>query len=148
MQTTLLRLLPPPLRSAATPGRIALAAQFGRFGAVGLIGLVIDTATVYAARGALGLYGAGLFAYVVTATFNWALNRIWTFKGTGSGPLVRQWALFMVANLGGFVLNRGTYAALVTFMPAAAAEPVIATAAGAVAGMLVNFNLSRRLVFR
>jgi putative flippase GtrA len=30
----------------------------------------------------------------------------------------------------------------------AAAQPVIATSAGAVAGMFVNFSLSRRLVFR
>jgi putative flippase GtrA len=148
MQTILLSLLPPPLRRGATPERIALAVQFARFGTVGLIGLVIDTATVYATRHALGLYGAGLLAYVVTASVNWALNRVWTFRGMGSGSLVRQWAMFMVANLGGFVLNRGTYAALVTFLPAAAAEPVIATAAGSVAGMLVNFNLSRRLVFR
>jgi putative flippase GtrA len=45
-------------------------------------------------------------------------------------------------------LNRGTYALLVTFSTAAADQPVIATAAGAVAGLLVNFSLSRRLVFR
>jgi putative flippase GtrA len=37
---------------------------------------------------------------------------------------------------------------LVTFLAAAASQPVIATAAGAIAGMFVNFGLSRRLVFR
>jgi putative flippase GtrA len=56
--------------------------------------------------------------------------------------------MFMITNLGGFVLNRGTYAILVTFVAAAAAQPVIATASGSVAGMFVNFSLSRRLVFR
>jgi putative flippase GtrA len=54
----------------------------------------------------------------------------------------------MLANLFGFVLNRGTYALLVSFVPAAARQPIIATASGAVAGMFVNFSLSRRLVFR
>jgi len=125
-----------------------LFAQFTRFGVVGLVGLVIDTATVYGLWHALGLYGAGVVAYLVAASGNWLLNRLWTFRGQGTGPAHRQWAMFMLANLVGFVLNRGTYALLVTFLPVAAAQPVIATSAGAVAGMFVNFSLSRRLVFR
>jgi putative flippase GtrA len=125
-----------------------MVAQFMRFGVVGFAGLVVDTATVYGLRHALGLYGAGLVAYVFAATCNWVLNRIWTFRGLGSGPAHRQWAMFMITNLGGFVLNRGTYAILVTFVAAAASQPVIATSAGSIAGMFVNFSLSRRLVFR
>jgi putative flippase GtrA len=148
MQTTIHRLLPRSLRRSATPARLLLAAQFMRFGAVGLAGLIVDTATVYGLRHMLGLYGAGLAAYVTAATGNWMLNRIWTFRGQGSGPAHRQWAMFMITNLAGFVLNRGTYVLLVTFVAAAADQPVIATSAGAVAGMFVNFDLSRRLVFR
>lgn len=148
MQTTILRLMPAPLRRSATPARLALAVQFFRFGLVGGIGFVIDTATVYATRGALGLYGAGVLAYIVAGSCNWLLNRIYTFKGQGSGPLHRQWAMFMLANLSGFVLNRGTFALAVTFIPLAAEQPVIATAAGTAAGMFVNFFASRRLVFR
>ena len=140
MRTTLRRLLPPE--------RWIMATQFLRCGVVGTVGVVIDTATVYATRGALGLYGAGIAGYVTAATGNWLLNRIWTFRGQGSGPAHRQWAMFMLANLGGFVLNRGTYALLVTFVAEAANQPVIAVAAGAIAGLLVNFTLSRRLVFR
>jgi putative flippase GtrA len=148
MQTTLHRLLPAPLRRSATPNRLLLLAQFLRFGVVGTTGFIVDTVTVYGLRRTLGLYGAGMVAYIVAASINWALNRIWTFRGQGSGPAHRQWAMFMATNLVGFVLNRGTYALLVTFLPAAAEQPVIATAAGAVAGMFVNFSLSRRLVFR
>ena len=148
MQTTLLRLLPPPLRRSVTTAHVALAAQFLRFGTVGFVGLAIDTATVYATRHELGPYVAGLLSYLVAATGNWLLNRIWTFKGYGSGPLHRQWAMFMVTNLAGFLLNRGTYFALVAFVPAAAEQPVIATSAGAVAGLFINFSLTRRIVFR
>jgi putative flippase GtrA len=146
MQT--IRPMPWPLRRAATPARVLVARQFLRFGVVGLIGLVIDTAVVYGLRGTLGLYGAGVLAYFVAATGNWLLNRVWTFRGHGSGPAHRQWAMFVTTNLVGFVLNRGTYVLLVTFLAAAAAQPVIATSAGAVAGMFVNFSLSRRVVFR
>jgi putative flippase GtrA len=148
MQTTLYRLLPASLRRSATPDRLVMVGQFARFGVVGLVGLVIDTATVYGLRHWLGLYGAGLAAYVVAATINWVLNRLWTFRGQGSGPAHRQWGMFMITNLAGFVLNRGTYAILVTFVATAANQPVIATAAGSIAGMFVNFSLSRRVVFR
>jgi putative flippase GtrA len=148
MQTTIYRLLPGFLQRSATTTRLILAEQFIRFAVVGVIGLIIDTASVYGLRSALGLYGAGLAAYAIAASGNWVLNRIWTFRGQGSGPAHRQWALFMVTNLIGFVLNRGTYVVLVMFVTVAADQPVIATAAGAVAGMFVNFALSRRLVFR
>jgi putative flippase GtrA len=45
--------------------------QFLRFGTVGAFGFLIDTATVYGLRGVLGLYGAGLAAYVAAASVNW-----------------------------------------------------------------------------
>jgi putative flippase GtrA len=142
---TLDRLL---LGHSLSPAQRLVIVQFVRFGTVGGIGFLVDTGTVYALRYSLGLYGAGLVAYVVAATGNWVLNRVWTFRGHGSGPAHRQWAIFMLTNLGGFVLNRGAYALLVTFVAVAARQPVIATAAGAVAGMFVNFGLSRQFVFR
>jgi putative flippase GtrA len=152
MRETLLRrlvaLLPAPLRRHTTPARITWAAQFFAFGCVGVAGFVLDTATVYALRHSLGLYGAGMVAYLVAGSGNWALNRIWTFRGHGGGPAHRQWALFLAANLVGFVLNRGTYALLITFVAACAEQPVYAVAGGAIAGMFVNFSFSRKLVFR
>ncbi len=122
--------------------------QFLAFGVVGGIGFLFDTATVYALRGTLGIYLAGVLAYGVAATATWALNRVWTFRGQGGGPAHRQWLLFLGANLVGFVLNRGTFALLVTFVDLCREEPVLAVAAGAIAGMFVNFGLSRSLVFR
>src|SRR5215469_1240832 len=59
--------------------------QFFRFGAVGTSGFLIDTAIVYGLRGRLGLYGAGMVSYLVAASWAWALNRGWTFRGRGSG---------------------------------------------------------------
>lgn len=138
--------LPPRFRPGLA--RQHLCAEFLRFGVVGTIGFCFDTATVYATRRALGLYGAGVAAYFIAATVNWGLNRAWTFRGRGAGPAHRQWMRFLAANLLGFTLNRGTYAALIATSRLAVAYPVLAVAAGSLAGMLVNFTLSRRLVFR
>jgi putative flippase GtrA len=152
MQTTLARLsaaLPSPLRRRATEARLALLAQLVMFASVGVAGLLVDVATVYALRGELGLYYAGLASYLTAVTATFALNRAWTFRDANpSGSLISQWAKFLAANTVGFALNRSAYAALVTFSPLCAAQPVYAVAAGAVAGLGANFTLSRRLVFR
>jgi putative flippase GtrA len=153
--------LPAPMRSYATEARIHMLVQFGMFGMVGLVGFVVDTSTVYALlyawRWAMGpdvaalpaLYIAGLAAYFTAATSTWLCNRLWTFRHLArTDPWHVQWRRFLTANLGGFVINRGLYALLVTFVGVAAREPVLAVFAGGVAGMTLNFNLSRKLVFR
>lgn len=131
-----------------SPTTAALVAQFLRFGAVGGMGFIVDTAVVYATRGLVGLYWAGAIAYPVAATFTWAVNRFWTFRGAGTGSARAQWMRFLAVNLVGFVLNRGAYFTLISVSDLCVAHPVIAVAAGAGAGMFTNFALSRRLVFK
>jgi putative flippase GtrA len=139
----------PVLARFLGPSRAAIVQEFLRFGVVGSIGFVVDTATLYGALAlGLGLYLGRALSYLVAATTTWALNRLWTFRGRGGGPVHREWAMFVLVNLGGFVLNYGTYAALVTLVPVVAAHPVLGVAAGSLAGMCANFVLSRRLVFR
>jgi putative flippase GtrA len=133
---------------ASDAGKFTVIGQFLRFGAVGTSGFLIDTAIVYGLKGRLGLYGAGMVSYVVAASWAWALNRGWTFRGRGSGRAQHQWARYLLMNLLGLALNRGTYAALVAGVPICATQPVLAVASGAVAGMMVNFTVVRQVVFR
>ena len=140
-----MRSLPRPLVSDATSLAVR---QFLQFGVVGATGFLVNVAVVYLLRDAVGLAWAGLIAYFVAATSNWALNRIWTFRDAKRGGLVRQWLMFLAANTLGFVLNYGTYLVLIALVPLCARQPVYAVAAGVVAGLFANFSLSRRLVFR
>jgi len=131
------------------PARRALLQQFLQFGTVGFVGFFFDTGTVYASKSVVGLYVAGVLGYIVAATVTWWLNRIWTFQGqSGNGGVLRQWARFMSANFVGFLCNRGVYVALVTWSSLCTAYPVLAILAGIPAGMVFNFHLSRRLVFK
>jgi putative flippase GtrA len=126
-----------------------LAGQFLRFGVVGTGGFLVDTALLYAALAAgAGLYGGRVLSYVGAASFTFALNRAWTFRGAKHAHAGRQWALFLLVNLIGFALNYGTYAILVALVPVVAAHPVLGVAAGSVAGLGGNFLASRRFVFR
>jgi putative flippase GtrA len=121
--------------------------QFIKFAIVGLVGLAFASAVLYAARRPFGLYGAGLLAYAATPTLTWALNRVWTFDHDESRPAHQQWALFVIVNTGGFALNWGTYALLVTLVRICAEIPLLALAAGSAAGALANFALCRAVVF-
>jgi putative flippase GtrA len=137
-----------PHRRLVTPARLAAMLRFLKFGVVGTLGFVWDTVTVYAAAPWIGLYAAGLVAYLVASTLNWLLNRLWTFRNHEHGRAYRQWALFVLSGAGGFVLNRGTFFALVATVPLCRGYPVLAVAAGSLAGMFVNFAMASRVVFR
>jgi len=123
--------------------------QFLQFGVVGTLGFMVDTAVLYAGLAmGLGLYGGRAMSYLVAASTTWALNRAWTFRTAERAPAARQWAVFVLVNLLGFACNYGTYAVLVASLPFVAAHPVLGVAAGSLAGMVGNFVLSRRYVFK
>lgn len=127
-----------------------LAVQFGKFGVVGVIGLVVDTAVLYAGL-ALGLefFAARIPSFFAAATATWALNRAFTFKDAGrGGSLLRQWAKFLAANAFGGVVNYGVSVGLEAGVELVAAHPVLAVAAGSIAGMFFNFAASKHLVFK
>ncbi|MDB5369059.1 MAG: GtrA-like protein [Roseomonas sp.] len=137
------------LASRLGPERTALLGQLFRFGVVGTMGFVIDTATLYAAISlGAGLYLGRVLSYVTAASANWAVNRTWTFSEADRSAKGRQWMMFLLVNLVGFAVNYGTYTALVSSWPLAAAYPVIGVAAGSLAGLGGNFFLSRRFVFK
>jgi putative flippase GtrA len=129
--------------------RVLLLAQFMQFGMAGVIGFLVDTAVVYALRAPAGLYFAGAAAYFAAVTATWWINRTWTFQSIATiGPMHRQWARYVAANIPGLILNLGTYFVLVAGSRFCATYPVLAVAFGAIAGMFANFILSRALVFR
>ena len=147
MQTTLLHRLA-PLLHRLSPERRLLLVQFIRFGIIGTLGFVWDTGIVYALTPLIGVYSAGIVSYILVASINWLLNRVWTYRNVSHGVRHRQLVLFLMANSVGFVLNRGTFALLIASFPLCRTYLVIPVAAGGICGMFVNFFLSRRLVFR
>ena len=120
--------------------------QMLRFGMVGAVGFLVDAGTLYAylhlAPG--HFYSGRVVSYVVAASVNWLLNASFTFGRVGG---FGQWGRFLLFNLGGGAVNYGLYAALVATVPLVAEQPILAVAAGAIAGFGVNFLVSRKFVF-
>ena len=136
------------LARALPADRVVLVMQFLRFGVVGGIGFVVTTAVVYATRPLVGAYLAILPGFLVAATGNWVLNRLWTFRGRGSRGLAHEWVMFLATNALGMVLNAGTYWVLITVSAFCAQHLVVPLVAGTLAGLFANFTLSRQVVFR
>jgi putative flippase GtrA len=128
---------------------LEVVVQFLKFGTVGALGFVIDTAFVYFGIYALGLSRilAGLFSFPFAVTFTWFGNRIFTFAHAPKERALSQWARFSVVCAIGIVFNRGTYSLLVSTVPLAYQYPVIGLIAGTAAGMFFNFYAARRLAF-
>jgi len=127
--------------------------RFLRFALVGGAGFLVNEAALWAALTLLGVgkYTGGVIGFLAAVTFTWWGNRTLTFPdraANGLQALFLEWLRFVGANGVGFAVNYGLYAALVTFAPAPADNPYIALACGTVAGLVFNFILSSRLVYR
>lgn len=123
--------------------------RFIRFATIGVAGFIVDTAALYFAMGLLGAghYSGRAFSYAVAATSTWALNRRFTFHARRSSNRLAEWARFLTANAAGGIANYLVYAALVAASDVVANWPILGVAAGSLAGLAINFNLSRRIVF-
>jgi putative flippase GtrA len=128
--------------------RTGISHDFIRFGIVGTLGFVWDTATVYALKGPAGLYIAGACGFLVAATINWAINRFWTFRHLDHNAAHHQLMQFLAVNSIGFVFNRGTFFTLVTVSLRCREQPVLAIIAGSAAGLVFNYFLSKKYVFK
>jgi putative flippase GtrA len=91
-------------------------------------------------------YLGRVVSYLAAGSAGWWLNRRFTFASRGARQ--REWLRYLTANLAGGTANYAVYAALVAWVPLCRAHPTIAVAAGSLAGLVFNFTMSRRFVFR
>lgn len=124
--------------------------QFLKFGMVGGVGFVVDAGALWLCMTQLGLgpYSGRVISFIAAATTTWFCNRVFTFRGQGTGALHRQWLKFVLVSIGGFAFNYGAYYLLMETQPLVREYPTLGVAAGSLAGMFFNFFVARRVVFR
>lgn len=131
-------------------GALRATPRFFRFAFIGTLGFCADTTILYAAMYLLGagLYVARGISFLCAVTLTWVLNRSLTFPDRRSnGQLHREWLRFVICNCVGGGVNIATYALYVHFGPASHFAPLIGVALGSIAGLGVNYTLSKQLVF-
>jgi len=119
-----------------------------RFALVGVVGFVIDAATLYAmAAVGLGIRLGRIVSYLFAVTTTWALNRRYTFRRPFGYSLLGEWARYCTSQLAGAAVNLGVYYLLIR-IDYVANHPVIGVAAGSLAVLLINFTVAKVAVFR
>jgi putative flippase GtrA len=129
------------------------ASRFLRFAVVGGAGFLVNEVALLLAKHYLGAgdHAAWFIAFAPTVTFTWWGNRKLTFADKASGGhrgMLAEWARFVATNALGAAANFAIYALLIAYAPAPLNIAYIALAIGILAGLVFNFTLSKRLVFR
>lgn len=123
---------------------------FLRFALVGGAGFFVNAGAFWIALNLLhlGKDFAWFFAFAPAVTFTWWGNRTFTFRehaSTGLRATLHEWARFVVTNGLGAIVNYAVYAALIHWT---GVNAFVALAAGVLAGLVFNFTLSKRVVFK
>jgi putative flippase GtrA len=124
-----------------------------RFAAIGALGMPVDAGVLWLMTHRAGLdpYSGRIASWICAATFTWAGNRYFTFRGSrarGVTGTAKEWLRFLAANAVGGLVNVGLYSTLVRFAPPPANNLYVALVLGVLAGLVFNFTLSKKLVFK
>ena len=127
--------------------------SFLRFAVIGGLGMPVDAGGLWLM---LNLVQAPYFiarpvSWFFAATFTWTGNRYFTFRATRARGLfgaAGEWGRFLAANAIGGSFNVGISIALRHWGPAPLNNPYIAMMCGVLVGLVFNFTLSRKVVFR
>lgn len=132
---------------------------FLKFAVVGCGGFVVDISVTFILSQFMLAEVARGAAFWVAASSNWWLNRQFTFSSAQRRQPLKQWLHFLSASSIGFVPNWGCYWILINSdlertassllsVDLSAWWPYGAMIPGILLGMVVNFILSSRWVFR
>ncbi|MGF1734601.1 GtrA family protein [Photobacterium satsumensis] len=133
--------------------------RFLKFAIVGGCGFLVDVAATYMLSQFVIVEVARGIAFWIAASSNWWLNRQFTFEGVLQERPVKQWLKFLSASSIGFLPNWICYwillnssveqaTSLLISVDIAIWWPYLAMIPGILLGMVVNFTLSERWVFR
>ena len=118
---------------------------FFRFGLVGVANTATDFVLFAFLVQAIGMHVAvaNVSSYSAGVLQSFTINSAWTFRGLRSrGSRSRRLATFCLVNVASLLVTTALVWLLSLIMPA-----LLAKAASVGAGFLINFQLSRRLVF-
>jgi putative flippase GtrA len=126
--------------------------QFQRFLAVGALGFIVDFLVLYLAVNAAGFgpFPGRLLSFIIAATVTWKANRHFTFTSTDKavpGAAARQWLRYVSTTAIGGAINIGVYQLWLALTNHSNVNLFLAVVAGSAVALMVNFTLSKYVVF-
>ncbi|MEZ6068329.1 MAG: GtrA family protein [Planctomycetaceae bacterium] len=128
--------------------RLGRWAQPLMFSLVGASGMVVDLAAFSVLLTVLGFGAARAIAIVIAMTWNFVLNRRFTFAHARQRNLAQQYLLFCLSCSLGAAVNWGVSNFLWQHWAGVVRDPRFAALAGVAAGVVLNYLLSAKFVFQ
>jgi putative flippase GtrA len=123
--------------------------ELGLFGLIGAVGLLVDTAVLYALKPTLGLFVARGISFLAAVITTWFLNKTITFQGRKSTlPHHRELMTYLGLMLLGGAVNYATYTWLLLSYEHVQSHPFLGVSAGSLAGMFLNYSTSKFFLFK
>lgn len=141
------------MNALASLVRTLAASRFFRFSVVGGFGFVVDVSVFFVLHDVLHLnaYAARPFSILSAMICTWLGNRMLTFgdhAAKGTQGIVIEWLKFAATNSIGALFNYATFAAVIGFAAPPFDNRYLALVAGTAVGLVFNFTMSKRIVFR
>ena len=89
------------------PYKREVAKQFFKFAFVGFVGTIMNIAILYTLTEYFGIYYiiSALFAFIVSATSNFMLNKVWTFRENVSYKIIKKYVSFFIVSISALSFN-------------------------------------------
>jgi dolichol-phosphate mannosyltransferase len=133
------RLLEYRFEPLACPAKFCLVGATGMAVDLAALALLLDFLPLPVSRG-LAIWGA--------MTWNFTLNRHFTFRGERQRDVVKQYGLFCASCLAGALVNWGVSVGLGRGVPFCGRHLLFAAGLGVIAGTGLNYLFSRYVTFR
>ena len=123
--------------------------QLVRFLFAGGIGFLVDTGVLYLMLWlGFGYYAGRAISFLCAVWATWQLNRRYTFTSSRNESIWAEWTRYLAAMSVGGCVNYAAYSAVVSMVRPAPWLPLLAVAAGSIAGLVVNFATAKWWVFK
>jgi putative flippase GtrA len=129
--------------------KISLISQFLRFGVTGGLGTITNLSIFFLLVDIVHFppIPVSIFCFLVAGTQNYFLNHLWSFREyTEKTPVSAQkWAMFLSGSLLGLAVNIMVMELIITHFTLP--WKFIAQACGIASGMIINFIISKFIIF-
>lgn len=124
--------------------------KFIRFSIIGGFGYFVDIFVLFVAFEIfnISVYFSRLISAIFAATFTWLGNRIFTFSSTKRSNILKEWVDYLYAMIPGAVVNYALFSFIVFIFGSGRMVLIIAVSLGVLAGLIINYNIARKYVFK
>ena len=124
--------------------------KFIRFSIIGGLGYFVDILVLFIAFEVLSfsVYFARLISAIFAATFTWVGNRFFTFSSTKRSNILKEWVDYLYAMIPGAIVNYSIFSFIVYAFGSDRMVLIIAVSLGVLAGLIINYNIARKYVFK